>query len=1262
MNNNFITVILTVLFLLVTLQPVKSKEPIYLNTSYSFEERSADLVSRLTLEEKQTLLGNTMSPIPRLGINKYDVWGEALHGVVGRNNNSGATATSFPNSIAVGSTWNPELIKKEAIVIADEARGFNYDLIFTLTYWSPVIEPTRDPRWGRTAESYSEDPFLVSKLSSGFIKGMMGDDQKYLKTVPTGKHYIANNTEYNRHTGNSQLDTRDMREYYLTPYKYLIENDDMPSIMTAYNAVNGVPVSASIFLVDSIARKTYGMKGYVTGDCGAITDIYQGHNYLKDGVESTAAGLIAGVDTDCGGEYQSNAIEALERGLIKESDIDRALINMLTIRMRLGEFDPPSIVPYSRIKPDIINDRAHDALALEVAIKSPVLLKNNTLNNSNKKALPLDPKGIKTIAVLGPQANRVELGDYSGPIEDHYSISHLEGLRNYIDNNNLPIDIIFNEGGNTSRRTDFFTVREFTTLSINGERTKHNATDFNAASPGIISTQRFGSQTLQGIKDGDWILYNDIDITNIDSILLNVSVTQSGGTLEIRAGASTGNIVASQIINTTGTERFGRGVTISTKVNTLGFTGPQNLYFVYREPQTESVDKETLNSVASADAAIVFVGTDQNTGREESDRFSLSLPGNQLEIIKSVAEVNKNTIVVMQTMGMVEVEELKHHPNISAIIYTGYNGQAQGTAMAQILFGDVNPGGKSSVTWYKSVNDLPEFGDYSLRGDAVKNGRTYWYFNKDVSYEFGYGLSYTSFDYSNFTISKNKITPYDKIVITTDVTNSGKMDGDEIVQVYMKTNNENNERPIKQLKGFKRVTIPVGQTKTVSIEIDCSDLWFWDDVEEKIIFDQGVYTFEIGASSKDIKGFVEAEMNGQFKDEIKTVVAASENIILVPGETTTTNLSVSLLDDSFIDTKLTETVYKSNNPSVVTVDANGKITAHNSGVATIFVYVNYNETSGSDSFPIKVMPDLTPASVSINGKKLETFTPDKKAYSFLITDKSEIPTVEAEAVSNNIGVEIEQAGYNNGTAIIRFIDYNTMESNNYYLNFGAASFSDEFDDGALNQGWSWVRENSSNHSLTSNSNALTITTEAGDISEGSNNAKNILLQDANNDWIIETKLVGSRVPSQPENAALIAYEDDSNFVKLMFRAVTKTSRQTGVQPGTIDLLVEENDIARSIATIDLKEVITDNNHLYLRLVKEGPIYTGYYSIDGENYSMIGRTDALLSNIKTGIMASDGIITQSMTSTFWFDSDTTKPDTPFDVSFDYFKIENFGEKF
>jgi beta-glucosidase len=213
----------------------KATVPIYLNTSYSFEERATDLVSRMTLEEKQSLLGNTMSPVPRLGINKYDVWGEALHGIMGRNNNSGKTATSFPNSNAVGNTWDPELLEREASVIADEARAFNHDLIFTLTYWSPVIEPARDPRWGRTAETFAEDPFLVAQMGSGFVRGMMGDDPRYLKTVPTGKHYIANNTEFNRHTGSSDMDNRDMREFYLSTYRSIIEKDKLPSIMTASN-------------------------------------------------------------------------------------------------------------------------------------------------------------------------------------------------------------------------------------------------------------------------------------------------------------------------------------------------------------------------------------------------------------------------------------------------------------------------------------------------------------------------------------------------------------------------------------------------------------------------------------------------------------------------------------------------------------------------------------------------------------------------------------------------------------------------------------------------------------------------------------------------------------------------------------------------------------------------------------------------------------------------------------------------------------------
>jgi beta-glucosidase len=288
-----------------------------------------------------------------------------------------------------------------------------------------------------------------------------------------------------------------------------------------------------------------------------------------------------------------------------------------------------------------------------------------------------------------------------------------------------------------------------------------------------------------------------------------------------------------------------------------------------------------------------------------------------------------------------------------------------------------------------------------LRGDKNRNGRTYWYFDKDVSYEFGYGLSYTTFEYSDITISKKEITPYDQISINVDVKNSGDIDGDEIVQVYLRTENALSKgRPIKQLKGFKRVTIPAGQTQTVSIDINCSDLWFWDERNNKISFDQGIYTFEVGASSLDIKGTVEAVMEGQFKETPETVVAESDKIILVPGETTQTRLSVTLLDDSFIDIEKTNVVYKSNNPSVVKIDQNGLITALQPGLASIFAYVTYNGVTVSDNFPIKIIPDLTPASITVNGTPINGFDPKVKAYSFLIEGKTEIPVVQAESVSN----------------------------------------------------------------------------------------------------------------------------------------------------------------------------------------------------------------------------------------------------------------------
>ena len=1265
----FIKLLFFVIFVLVTTAFLPGSEnakvPIYLNTSYSFRERAADLVSRMTLEEKQSQLGNTMPPIPRLGVNHYDFWGEALHGVVGRNNNAGMTATSFPNSVAVGATWDPELIKKETKVISDEARGFNHDLIFTLTYWSPVVEPARDPRWGRTAETFGEDPFLVSQIGSAFVQGLMGDDPDYLKAVPCGKHYIANNTEFNRHSGSADMDSRDMREYYLKPYRKLIGEDNLPAIMTAYSAVNGIPVSVSKFLVDTVARKTYGLDGYVTGDCGAIDDIVRGHNFVKTREEAAALGLKAGVDTDCGGVYQSQTINALEKGLLSEGDIDRALVNIFTVRMRLGEFDPQEIVPYSGIKPSIINDPSHNDLALEIATKTPVLLKNDPVSEKGIKALPINLKNIKKIAVLGPQADKIELGDYSGEVEADLRSTPLAGIKNYIQQNGLNTEVVFASGGNTERKNDFYTLIDFSTVEKDGTAKKYDATKFDASSKGLITSARFGQRSVRGIKEGDWIAFDNIDVTNLDSIKFNMNVFSTGGSIEVRVGSVTGNILASQKVesNLTGFSAFRTIIKVAAKINTLGIAGPQTICIVFREPEAAATDKETLDTAASADVALIFVGTDQSTGREESDRFSLVLPGNQMELINAVAEVNPNTIVVMQTMGMVEVEQFKHNKNIPGIIWTGYNGQAQGAAIAKILFGDVNPGGKLNVTWHKSVNDLPDFNDYSLRSENGKSGRTYWYFNKDVSYEFGYGLSYTTFDYSNITINKNKITPNESVILTVDVENTGKVDGDEVVQVYVKTPDSpaSLQRPIKRLKGFKRVTIPAGQTKTVSIEIACSDLWFWDSENNKITFDQGKYIFEVGASSKDIKGEVEAVMSGEYKPVLKTVVAESDRTIFRPGQRTKTSVTASLSDDSFIDLSKAKVVYKSNNPSVATVDDEGKVTIEGVGVTSIFAYVTYDGKTISGNYPVKVMPNLNPAKITVDGKEIKGFDAATKAYSYLLKTGAKIPEVKASAAGNNITVDIQKAKGVPGTTIISFVDDITLEKNTYYLNFDVKSESDEFNDNKVGKQWEWIRENKNNVSFEKKPGSLTITSEAGDVSEGTNNGKNILLQSANNDWTIETKLVCSRTPWQPENAGILVYQNDDNFVKFMFRAVVKTTRMRGgnMPPGTVDLMIEENGIAKSLASFDLKEEIVGANSLILKLQKQGSLYTASYSLDGKKYKALGSADILLKDIRAGLIVSDGIVTQYMKSIFWFDSDTTKPDTPFDVSFDYFHITNSG---
>jgi beta-glucosidase-like glycosyl hydrolase len=1259
-NGVFVSLCFTAI-LLINACKTETQKPVYLDAGYSFEERAADLVSRFTIEEKQSLLGNTMASVPRLGVNTYYVWGEALHGVVPMFNPKGGPATSFPSSASLGSTWDPSLMETEASVIADEARGFNSPVIANLTFWSPVVEPVRDPRWGRTGETFGEDPFLISQIGGGFVRGLMGNDPVYLKAVPCGKHYFANNSEFNRHVSSSDMDTRDMREYYLSQYRKLIEKDKLPSIMAAYNAVRGVPMSASKYYIDTIARKTFGLNGYITGDCGAIEDIRSGHSYVKTSAEGTAMGLKSGVDSDCGSVYQTSTIDALGKGLITEADIDQALVHMFTVRMRIGEFDPPSKVPYSSIDSSVVNSPEHVALAAEVAKKTPVLLKNNLKKNSDKKILPLNASEIKKIAVIGPMSDLVELGPYSGTALDKNKISPLAGIKNLLSAKGSTAEVVHSTGANTVTNYNLFNIYWFEIVNKDGTSVRYDATQFTTSSKGItVGAGALPVKTVKGIIDGGWTLYKNVNVSDLESINLNLTIPGDGGTIEVRTGSPTGTLLTT--VDGKGTQDMNGSflpTTRNAKVNKTGISGNQTICLVYRAPEKPGIDKETIAMASSSDVAILFVGTDLRTANEEADRLTLTLPGNQYELIDAVTKVNPNTVIVIQSLGMVEVDQFKNNPNVAGIIWTGYNGQAQGTAMASVLFGNANPGGKLNATWFKSVNDLPPITDYNLRGGKGMNGRTYWYFKKDVSYEFGYGLSYSTFEYSNFKISKNTITPNDKVTVSVDVKNTSNVDGDEVVQVYLKTPDSpaSLERPIKRLKGFQKVTIATGQTKTVGIDIDCSDLWFWDSAKDRITFDPGNYVFEIGSSSKDIRGTVESTMSGTYNPVLTTVVAECGSVVLKPGNKVQTSVTASMSDDSFFNIKDAKVTYKSNNPAVASVDENGFVTAVVTGVATITAEVTINGTAKSDGYPLKVVADLTLRSIEMNGEKIANFTADNHAYSYLVKDGGKISKISATPAVEGTKVKITQATSVPGTALITLTDNISGQTGCYAINFGAMSFSDAFEPGELKGGWSWIRENKDNWSLSESPNNLTITAKTGDIKGVTNNAENILLQSANTDWSVTSGMEFSKKPSKPDQqGGIIAYQDDNNYVKLVYINSIKGFMGSNEY---IELLVEREGEQYSAANIPATWLIQGDLAVVLKLVKQGSKYTAYYATGGKDFELLGSTDAVLRDIKAGLITCDGA--ENPNGGLFAQLGLNAPDAkkPFKVKYDYFDITNTG---
>jgi len=671
------------------------------NTSWA-DERVRALIAQMTTSQKLKQLLHVAPAIPQLGLSSYNYWSEGLHGVLTDG------ATSFPQAIALASAWDPGLLQRVASAIGDEARGFNVRAKKGLTYWSPVINMLRDPRWGRYDESYTEDPYLMSKLGVAFVRGLQGDDPKYLKVVATPKHFAGNNSEFNRHTGSSDIDEQLLHEYYLPAFEAAVVDGGAFSVMAAYNRVNGVPAAANTLLLQDILRDTWGFRGFVVSDCDAVDDITNGHHWTATAAEASAAALLAGTDLNCGWTYPTELKNALDQGLIVESDLDLALERVLRARFLLGEFDPAGDVPFRAIGADVIESKAHADLALEAARATLVLLKNDGI-------LPLDRSSLRSIALIGPHGDDVTLGGYSG--SPTRQISAESGIRTLL-----------------------------------------------ASSP------------------------------------------------EIEIG-------------------FEGGCTV---------TGDRE--------QTE-IDK-AVALARKSDVAIVFVGTSLEVMREERDRPDWSLPGAQGELIQAVYAANPRTIVVLVTAGPVAIDWAQ--VEIPAILTGFYNGQEQGTAIAEALFGDTNPGGKLTTTWYTGATTLPPIDDYDIRD--IRTGRTYLYFQGQPLYPFGHGLSYTKFAYSALQVAPATIKRGETATVTVEIANVGKRSGDEVAQLYVHGTVAGVQRPSKELRGFQRVHLEAGESKTVSFSLTSKDLSFWDVTTHAWQVADGLYEITVGSSSADIRG------------------------------------------------------------------------------------------------------------------------------------------------------------------------------------------------------------------------------------------------------------------------------------------------------------------------------------------------------------------------------------------------------------------------
>ena len=840
-------------------------KPAYQDPRLSPEERAADLVHRMTLDEKASQLVNQARAIPRLGVTAYDWWSESLHGVAVNG------TTEFPEPIGLAATFDVPAIHEMATAIGVEGRikhvqaerAGHSDIFEGLDFWAPNVNIFRDPRWGRGQETYGEDPFLSSRLAVAFVTGMQGTDPHYYQVISTPKHFaVHSGPEPTRHFADVDVSRHDEEDTYLPAFRAAVVEGHAGSVMCAYNSINGEPACASDFLLQHTLRGAWQFQGYVVSDCQAVRDVFTGHHFRPTQPDASAIALERGMDNECADFRQKVTddhdyrpyIEAVQRGHLTERAVDRALVRLFTARIRLGMFDPPGMVPYSKLDENQLNSAAHRNLARRLAGESMVLLKNDGV-------LPLH--GVKHIAIVGPLAEQtpVLLGNYNGT--PTHTVSLLEGMKaefpdatityvpgtQFLSNRGDPVPaaVLTTPEGQPGLRA------EYSPGGTEGDASTGGSAAAGAKRTSLVSRvepvvdldnknlpeQVKGNSSfavhwkgfLNPSETGDYLL--GIKATGFARVSLNNKrVVQM-----YSPGSSLGRVHLEK----------GHPETLQVDYGLMAGdpAEPPQAQLIWA-PVNDAPDPAAIAAAKDADVVIAAVGITSRLEGEEmpvdqpgflgGDRTSLDMPKPEEDLVQAVAATHKPLIVVLMNGSALGTNWEKAHAN--AIVESWYAGEEGGAAIAQTLSGKINPAGRLPVTFYEDVHQLPHFEDYSMKG------RTYRYFTGEPLWPFGYGLSYTTFKYSGLSLPKTPINAGDSLDVAVTVTNTGKLAGDEVAQLYLKFP-EVAGAPLRALRGFQRVHLAPGASQKVEFHLQRRDLSMVTDVGD-IIVAQGKYTLSVG--------------------------------------------------------------------------------------------------------------------------------------------------------------------------------------------------------------------------------------------------------------------------------------------------------------------------------------------------------------------------------------------------------------------------------